>query len=505
MIELSAIIDEVKAGLKNEQERLDDARENADFFRGRFDAYGNRPPSSAWAGARYKCDSRIMTWLVESLAMHLYGKGPSRSMPDHPKAAEWLNGVYRTSAIDALLQSADQWSAVSQVSAIQVIPTTDPARPVRHALWPAHQLVVWESEEDPLIPAAVATIDRFDNRKRLRLWTAERRLTYQSDKLQPGQTSGGQEYQLVASEDNPFGVIPFSFIHYNFPTTEFWSGGPGQAFKELNDYLNQSLTDSGDAIRYCAKPIVLALSVRAGWRPTTPVQPGDIWDVPGDGIDADGNGIPPDISYLQPDLGFVDAHWTDIQSRLDHAMQCAGVPTSFFRLIQDSAASGAAIVAEQLPLILRAEGRQRPFGYYERDLARVTLQVGAAHLAANQIADAEQLRQAAADPGLTLRWPCMRPRLVTAEEDASNTVALEQKTKSRTQIVMERENLTREEAEAYLEQVAQDLEREQALFSALAPAVPVADPRKPPASADADELDPETETEGDDDDGRSDA
>jgi hypothetical protein len=499
MIELSALHDEVLAGLKNEQNRLDDAKENADFFRGEFDAYGNRPPSSAWEGARNKCDSRIMTWLVETLAMNLYGSGPTRSLPDHKAAAEWLNAIYKTSAMDALLQSADQWSTVSQVSAIQVIPTEDQARPVKHALWPAHQICVWESEDDPLIPEAVATIDKYDNRKRLRLWTADARVTYVTDKLESDRGQGQRAYKLVKTEANPFGFLPFSFVHYNFPTTEFWSGAPGTTFKELNDYLNCSLTDSGDSIRFCLKPIVKALGVRAGWRPRTPVQPGDIWDIPAEGMDADGNGIPPDVGYMQPDTNFVDAHWLDLQNRLDHAMQCAGVPPSFFRLVQDSASSGLAIIAEQLPLILRAEGRERTFGYYEAELAKVTLAVGASHLGRNGIAAAaEQLRQAAADPGLTLRWPCLRPKLSGVEANASNKIALDEKTISRTMIVMQRENLTREEAEQYLDQVARDLEREQALFARLDPVqVDPESQAKPPTSADAAELDTEDESETD--------
>src|SRR5579862_1394439 len=187
MLDLKALDDEIRAGLKNEQGRLDEAQECADMFRGRFDAYGTRPPTSAWEGARYRRDSRIMTWLVETLAANLYSSGPPRALPDHPRAAEWLNGIYRTSAIDALMQSADQWSTVGQVAAIQVVPKEDPARPVRHQLWPANQVCVWESEDDPLTPEAVITIDKYDCRKRVRLWTDEVRITYVSEKLDNNQ------------------------------------------------------------------------------------------------------------------------------------------------------------------------------------------------------------------------------------------------------------------------------------------------------------------------------
>jgi hypothetical protein len=513
LIDLNALNEEILGGLKNEESRLDDAAEAADFFRGRFDAYGSRPPTSAWEGARYKRESRIMTWLVETLAMNLYAAGPARQMPDHPAASEWLNGIYKTSAIDALLQSADEWATVGQVCAVQVIATDDPARPIRHALWPAHQFCIWESEEDPLCPEAVVTIDRYDNRRRVRLWTSDARRTYTSEKLMPGQTTGGRELTLRQAIPNPFGILPFAFVHYKLATTEFWSSSPGQAFVLLNDYTNGSLTESGDGIRYCGKPIIVGTGVRPGWRPSTPVQPGDMWFPPSDAGDVDGGGGAgqAELGYLLPDMGFVEAHWSDLQGYLDHSMECAGVPTNLFRLTA-GAPSGLAIIAEQLPLILRAEGRQRPFSHYELALARVTLAVGAAHLGAQSPGSglavaAEQLRQAAADPGLTLRWPCMRPKLTGAEAIASDQASLDDHTKSRTMIVMERESMTREEAEDYLDQVAEDLIREQKLFAALTldplkpidPDAQVDDPnRTPPAGADDKKLDPDDEDSDED-------
>ncbi len=463
MIRAVDIQDEILAGLPNERERLEDARVGADFYRGRFDAYSTRPRSGLWQGPRFARESRIMTWLVDTLGSHLYAEGPSRTLPDHPEASQWLASVYKAGAVDALLQAADKWSTVGEVAAIQVLPTEDPDRPIRHVLWPAHQLAVWESEDDPLSPVAVAVIDRFDSRRRLRLWTAEGLWTYATDKVAPNQTTGGTAYRMVADpEVNPFGIIPFAFVHFNYPATEFWSGGPGEQFRGLNDYINNALTEVGDALRYCAKPVIKTYGVREGWSPPTPIQPGDIWNVPPEGIDASGNGIPPQVEPLQFDLGFVDAYWTDIQSYLDHSMECAQVPPTAFRMIQGTAPSGASIVAEQLPLTNRAKGRQRPFGFYEQDLARVTLRVGAAHLSANGIATAGRLAEAADHPDLTLRWPRIGGRVPDPTRDAEDQWRLTNRLASRTLIVMERNSFTREEAEAYLDQVELDLQREAA-------------------------------------------
>jgi hypothetical protein len=503
MITLKDIDSEVKSGLENERERLNCAGKNADFFRGHFKAYATRPPDMTWEGARYKRESRIMEWLVSTLAGDLYAHGPARSIADHPEAAEWLNRVYKGSGIDALLQSADEWAAVGEVAAIQVIATEDPLRPVKHMLWPAHQMVCWEDPDDPLCPYAVAVIDRYDKQTRCRLWTAETKSTYLTDKLSPFQTAGGTAFKLVETIDNPFGLVPFAFVHYHYPTTEFWSGGPGDSFRELNDYVNFALTEVGDSLRYCSKPITIAKNVRAGWKPRTPVRPGDIWDVPSEGIDVDGNGAEPSLDPLQWDLGFVGEYWGDIQSYLDHSMQCADVPPAAFRMIQDSARSGLSIVGERLPLVQRAERRQRPAGFYERDLARVTMAVGSAHLGANAVelrheglrVSASLLLECAADPDLTLKWPSMKPKLSGPEADQSDTWKLENGLKSRTQILMEREDLTREEAEAHLVQVAKDLKREEELLAPVSAQKPASEAPDPGGSADA-EL--ETEEEGDD-------
>jgi len=474
---IRAINSDILAGLTDgENRRLDGAKEQEDFYRGRFEQYPTRPPSASWKGPRFERRSRIMGWLVDTLAAHLYASGPTRTLPDRAEANDWLAAIYRRSAVDALMQEADRLSAVGEVCAIQAEATADPDRPVKHTVWPAGSLVVWESADDPLRPDAVAVRDKFDCRRRLRLWTDEWVYTYATEKFE-GATSGGTAYALTGSVPNPFGILPFAFVHYNFPTTEFWSGGPGDGFRQLNDYINAALTEVGDSLRYCAKPIILAHGVRAGWRPKSPIEPGDIWDLPAEGTDAAGNGVPPDVGPLQFDLGFVEAYWADIQSFLDHSMQCADVPPAAFRMLQDSARSGASIVAEQLPLIARAKGRRRAFASYEADLCRVTLRVGAAHLAANGRPIAGALDEAAGDPRLSLRWPEIGGRIVDPQRDQEDDYRLRNRLASRTQILMERFEFTREEAEAYLERTAEDLEKEAALLGAApAPAPKAASP-----------------------------
>jgi hypothetical protein len=483
MIDVRQIDDEIRSGLQNERDRLNAARECADFYLGRFEAYSTRPPSSAWEGSKYARSSLVMNRIVKVLTRDLYAQGPARLLPDFPPAQEWLNQVYKFCGIDAILQGADRWATVGDVAALQVEAVEgaeDPGRAVRVVLWPADQFCVWTGAEDPLTPVAVATLDRYDNRRRLRLWTAETLTTYTTTKLAPGQTAGGTAYEFVDAVPNPYGLLPFAFVHFEHPTTDFWSGGIGTNLRDLNDYVNYYLTESGDSLRYCGKPIIKAFGVRAGWRPNTPIRPGDIWDLPAEGMDAAGNGIPPDVAYLQPEMGFVDAGWLDLQNFLDHSLETYGVPPAAIRMVQDAARSGVSIVAEQIPLLKWAQSRQRPFSCYEHELARVVLGVGARYLGLNGV-PSDALAAAARDSDLNLRWPNLLAGVVDEAQDARDARRLQLGLTSRIQLIMRDQNCSRAEAIEALEQIAEDRALEEEL---LGPDAAVLGPMPPAAGGD---------------------
>jgi hypothetical protein len=212
------------------------------------------------------------------------------------------------------------------------------------------------------------------------------------------------------------------------------------------------------------------LNCRPGWRPRSPIQPGDVLDPPADTSDETASRpADPVVEYLECDPSFVSASWEDLQQYLDHTLEMVGVPPSAIRMEQRGSMSGVAIVAEQIPVILWAMGRQRPYGYYEDRLVKLVLKVGSTHLAENDVSSAE-LEAAAEDPGLVLAWPDMFPDLPGPERDQADQWLLDNGMRSRTQILMRREHLTRDEAEAQLEETAEDLKREQELLGAAQPA-----------------------------------
>lgn len=474
MINIQAIEDEIVAGLQeNVRKRLDEARVNHDFYLGNFGPYSPRDVGRDYEAPRYIRTSLIMYRIVQVLTQHLYARGPSRTLTDAPEATEWLQAEYARLGVDGLLQEADRLSTVGDVCAIQIAGTGDPESPIRILLWPAHQFHVWESDEDPTVADAVATIDYTDERRRLRLWTADEVRTYETDKLMPGQTAGGTAYRLVDTELHDYGLPPFAFVHFNQPSTQFWSGGLGDNLRVLNDYMNSFLTEAGDNLRYAGKQITVMFGVSEAWNPPKPIKPADIWKVPPAYLDEGGNGIPPDIKPLETNDAGIEVGWNDAQSYIDHSLECYGIPPSTIRMVQTSAKSGAAIVGEQLPLIIYAMGRQRPFGSYEKQLARVSLAVGRAE-SARMGRPVASLDPRLAD-GLALRWPSLVPELPLygAAQDQADQWALACGLTSRIQVTMRKFNMTRDEALAHLRDVAKDLEEEATLGL---PALPTNDP-----------------------------
>ena len=462
-----------KNGLQHERERLDDALFNMEFYEGDFTRFpaadpgrdvvrrGPVPPLFAGdaTGGRHAFEEPVRAGAAAAAGGAAPACRPGRT--GRPRRGS-RRATPRTGS-DAIWQRADAFGVISEAAAFQVAAQADPKQPVKIRLWDAGQFCVWMDPDDPTVPVAAATLDLYDERRRLRLYTAEVIRTYMSQRLEPGQTAGGRDFKFRGEVRNPYEVLPFSFAHFDLPVTEFWSGGPGSYLRSVNDAVNFQLTEGFDCIRFNLRPILLFKNVRPGWRPKAPVEPGDVWDLSA-AADASGeSNAEPGAEYLQADSSFVAAGWDDLQAYLDHVLEMCGVPPSTVRMVQDSSRSGVAIIAEQLPIIGWATRRQRPFGYYEDALARLVLQIGSRHLGAQSSqeyrATAAQLEGVAEEPGLVLHWPSLYPRIPGQDADQADQFRLDHGLVSRTMLLMEREDLTREEAEEKLKIIAADLAR----------------------------------------------
>lgn len=471
---------EIAQGLAHERQRLDEAMFNLEFYRADFERFPPRAPSKDYDAMRYSRTAPIMQKIVKTLTANLYAVGPQRFLKapvgvaqrPYQAATVWLDQIYRSNAMNAFWQEADRLATATDWAAFQVSATADPAKPVRISLWDASELVVWTDPDDPLAVIAVATLDVYGTQRRLRLYTPQEVSTWLTKEWNPTTPNGATTYQLETRQTNPYGVIPFSFVHFEFPTSSFFTGGPGSNLREVNDGINFFMTEQFDCLRYNARPVIVLKNVRAGWSPNRPIGPGDIWDLPAGGDGSEDN-PPQDATYLQADVSFVAAGWDDCQAYLDLVLEMYGIPAASIRLTQSSSQSGVAIVAEQIPMGLWAESRERPFSYYEDDLARLCLHVGSKHLGNQRYADiratAAQLEAVSQEPGLVLHWPSMYVKLPGEQRDKQDQWLLDNHLTSRTRVLMDRENLTKEEAFAMLAEIAEELEAEQELFAFLTP------------------------------------
>lgn len=477
---IDRIFDEIRGGLQNEKrERLDDARINDDFYHGRFDAY-----TSPW---RNVLDPRavrtlpVVRTVANHLAAHLYRSSPERTIKGFEPAAEWLEVLYRRNQMDAKWQEADRITTVTDLAAFEVRGMSGPGsdrRPVAVDLWAGDQVVAWLDPDDVMSPIAVATLDRYDHQRRCRLWTADYRYTFLTKKWQgpghPEGTAGGTAYFLTATEDNPYrgpdgaGIIPFAFVHYHYPATYFHSGGPGSGLRKANDHVNYRLSKMADDVLNW-RLIGVIRNARADWNFPRGMKAGQWAQIPSALIDAAGAAIPAEAEYLAPPLDHLRHDREELNAWLDTTLQMEGLPSAAWRLEQTGTMSGVAIVAEQLPLVLRARQRQRPFTAYEQDLARMILRVATAHARDNGVdslplGEAEgrvdDLEAAAMDGELHVRFAEPSEELPGPNRDASDAFQLESRLTSRTQLLMKRESLDRDQAEARMVQVGEDLARE---------------------------------------------
>jgi hypothetical protein len=486
----------IEGGLRSQVARLECARANLAFYKGDFLEAPVRPKgNTAYDSARYPRHSMLMQRIIKILCKNLYAEGPIRKLvppeqeieskekvegstgdPAYDAATAWLNECYKRNRMDSKWQRADVLSTISEVAAFQVTAWPDPEWPVRISLLDASQFCVWMDPEQPTVPMLVAVLDVVDDRRRLRLYSDEDIRIYMTPEPQDSSQISAplkQDYEYQGEKKNPYGILPFSFVHFEEPVCEFWGGSPGHNLRKVNDGVNFKLTETFDCIRYNLRPVVLLKGVRPDWKPPAPIFPGDVWHMAAASDSTMEKDSEPDATYLQADPSFVVADWDDTKQFVDHTLEMYGVPATAIRMEQSSVRSGVAIIAEQIPLIDWARSRQKPFGMYEEELARLVLKIGARHLGSqvgeDYQATAADLDMVSLHPGLVLKWPDMYPRIPGQEQDAEDLFELEQRLTSKTMLLMQRKSLTREEAEEMLEEIAEDLKREKELFSEIEP------------------------------------
>jgi hypothetical protein len=466
-VDVKKIRDEIEGGLTNSRDLRKDAYDNFRFARAHFEEYPTKSRDGRYQSLATRRTSPVFMRLVAILTSLLYKNQPTRKLSDE-WATEWLAKVYKRNAMWAKWKGADELSIIGGFAGMQFAGDEDPLAPVKISQWRAHDMLVWSDADDPTVPDAVAVIDMYDGQRRLRLWTRDTIFTYETEKGVDHVARGGTAWKYKGRKDNPYrrvkdplydeseeGIIPFCFTHWYYPTVEFEQDGPGNAIRQLNEWVNGAVDSLGDRICYQGNPIGVAQGVAANWRPPAQIKPGDFLNLSAEQVDAAGNGPMPTLFYLAPELGFIDATWLDLNNFLDHALEMHGIPPSLIRMVQTGARSGLAIQAEQLPLLAWVEGRRGMWSDYEEQAARMALLVGESHLRTHgHEKDAGLLQAALEDWEFSIHWPTLYTQLPGPEKDAADDWRLERAMASKVQILMEREQLTEQEAFEALAKIA---------------------------------------------------
>ena len=476
-INLAHVRSEIEGGLVNESRRLHCAWKNRMFYDGHMEMFPTREENLYHERWDMRRTSRLMRRVIHVLTDHLYKKPPTRTLSAGPEATDWLERCYKKASMAALWPQSDRMGLLNDWCAFRFAGNDDPETVVDIELFTSDQLVVWTLPGKPRVPGAVATIEREDAGRTLTLWTDDEILTYYTPKWGQDQTAGATAWKFRSSEPNPYETLPFAFVHSEYPTTEFHTEGIGDFLREVNDAVNFSIDNMGDAVRYLAFPIPVAEGVSPAWTPPPKLKPGQWVTMPGSQATAGDDAMSkPSLNYVSPPLDFVAVTWDDLNRYIDRALEDIGVPPGTIRLTADSS-SGVAMMVEQGPLLAWAEARRQPFSMYESDAAKKAAQVASAHLRANGLAVPPWLDEAAREPGMGLKWPQLYVQLPGPERDRSDEWRLGFGLASKIQLLMEREDLTRVQALEKLKAVAADNEELTAM--GIEPGLPKPEPIAP--------------------------
>lgn len=471
-LSLDAIEREITAGLPAHADRLVSAFEAEEFLGMRNAQYITRRPSEEPIDfiQRPKRPVYLTRKVVAKLGEHLYCPGPTRTLKGADGAvAKWLDDVYQKTHVDAVMAVADEKALLNSACAVQVVCTGRAEKPVNLYVWGAHEFVPFFYPDDPTTPWAVVTVHRerdfLDGKERRRLkleaWSRDEYRVYTTRWMAWSETMSFRNlFNQTASWDaelnnqreqagvNPYGCLPFAFVHDRLPVVTFWEGGIGQPLVQANRELDRSTSDRAQLAKVHTFPPGFTRHVSAAFRREN--RPGGFQPLTPDLQAAESQGtIEPDAFYVQPELN-IDELIADDVHYANSVLEDLDVPLRAVRDSLDADPSGISLVIRILPLLQRAKKRQRPFGSYERELCGTIL------CAAGNFYGEPRLLAAAVAPELELVWPEPQFPLPTQERDQQDEWEMAHGIKSLVDVTAERIGATREQALDRLKQVEKD-------------------------------------------------
>lgn len=475
----------ITSGFPADQTRLVLAGVCRDCYDGNFIPY-----ISEWIGNDRARDiavrySKIMRRTVDVLTTHLYRKGPIREIYGHPEATALLSTIYKASNFDSIMQLADRITHINDAAAIEFVPNTGTDAvtiPVKMRVWDSSEFVPFFTSDNAMEPWAVATLSNFGDNRMARYFSAEEvsKFTSPTPVIQSTTNSAtnknaGMTEVFGYPQPNYLGIVPFEFVSFEMPRNSFWTGGIGQHLAHLNLHVNRRLSDLADQIIHW-RPKGVLKNTKADWNLPRDQKPGQYTRLETSG-NIEMSGTEASAEFLGPDLGFTQYDWNDLMQYIDHMVEMEGVPASTIRMTQQGGTSGVAIMSEQLPLIERAEARQRTFEYFEQKIAKKCLQIARVQLQSAEIVDDATFQYVATyiqiidaaladfDANFRMIWPIMTKNRPGPERDAHDAFQFNFNTKSRTTMTSEDLNIPEEEAFAKVQKELYYLSQENLIIA----------------------------------------
>lgn len=438
MDELELRIDEqIRGGLKCGKDDRDAARVALNYYELRGSMYIPRRDAESMSDyvRRPKRSLPFTRRVVDLLCSHLYNPGPNRHFEDEAFEA-WFEAVAESNLINALWQRADKYACLHGVAMFQAAATGDPANPVKVHLWTRDQFEPFTLPDDSTTVAHVVTIEAMDEQTTYKWWSPTLIRTYRTKKLGIDQTTAGQCADYIGEEPNPYGILPFSWVHNDLPVRCWHTPGLGCYLSEINGTIDDEASDMASAVKAYHTPLPIMYEGTADQQVTKGF--GRFLKVNKDAGDFEGSG--PRLEYLQANLD-IDGGWNNIKAAILTVLEGLGVPESAYRLNQATLPSGAAQIAEQAPLMDYSKGRQEPFRKYEMDFVRMCASVDGW------------------SPGkidMTLSWNPATISLPGADRDMQDQDSLSMGKESLLMIVMRQFGMTEDQAKEHIKRVSED-------------------------------------------------
>ncbi len=460
---------EVESGLRNHRPRLAAAIENQAFYDLESDRYQPRREAETefdFAG-RPRRVSGFVQQAVDRLCEHTYNPGPQRSVVASGElrvassdAGELLTHVYETCHVDAVMHHAEAQATLNDVCAIQIKGTNDPDQPIDLQLWGGDEFTVFTAPDDPRKCSAVVTVDRYNERTRYRLWFDDEVLTYLTDQYSADKTAGARiAIQTREAEENTYGCIPFSFLHYRAPVRQFWTPAPGTFLRKAEIRMNDRLSELDELIMKYARPIGIFRNVSPTFTPE--IGPGRFMRLcrggtgyTGEGFGAEGE---PSAEYLQAQLA-IESIWVDLEKYMKQVANAAQLPYIQLELEYGDAPSGISLVIKEWPLLNRAKMRRRIYQMAETTLARTILTCFGNFYGQEKYAAAAKKLQ------LVLAWAEAPIPVPGDDRDKADEWELTVGIKSRVQVVMQRYGLNEDQAFEHCKKVAEQEQKLKAIL-----------------------------------------